>query len=837
MTDAIERSHPDVGLSVPAKVDETPVDQRAVQLPNFLLRILPSYGTPQWLQADMWRSFVRNQPLAVICRDTLISNLLALDWKVSARNAEDEGLPRIKNAVDYYTELFTYLEGDFDTYIDLMVQDLLTLPFGGAAEIGRVDDDPDGAVLWAEHIDAATLYPTYDRENPVTQMMREVPARPVVFPAHAIERIYLSPRPELLRRGWGMAPPEKIYLAIEMLFRGDHYYWKLLIDTPEAGILDLGDMSEAAAKTWIESFRELFSGVDGMKVPILHSHTTPASWIPFNRPPIDLLYDKTTLKYAQILAAGYGIRLSDLGMGDLGGGGEGTLAGVIRGERQTRRTGSAVVREKTSNHFNHLLPRELMFGWVEQDIEEVVGRGRALLALSQGLGVSQGSGLISAKEGRAELAASGLLKTEINPEEMPEQETQDAGFAGALQRLLGGGGGDQGQAEADAASGEDEVPVSDGGRGDMPGPVGRAIKRLVSRRKEPGRRAQPTQEQLLRAMRLIVAPGLEAIKAKATDVRLRRLIRAATRYVVPEIAIQFRSLTDEQITENWLPEMHKLTFGEPSIFSGSELIERQDEEARKIVENHLDDEGWWKTASSMEKSAIVDLYVASYERGIALQADRILRALYEEGIGTRPDIVGINFNLRNRKTIAQLRERAAEMVRRVDEGTKTFLQRMIVSGVRQGLSSPDIARAMREGAVAEDILKMDGFTSEVIDTVLRGLTDMSEFRTESITNTEIARAENSGLLGQLEKSGLTQKAWRHFGPEGISPSGNLHPCEICSANEALGFVPLDYMFETVFEPAATPPAHPSVDHCGIVFSEEELFEKVASGEYEPWTGD
>jgi hypothetical protein len=239
----------------------------------------------------------------------------------------------------------------------------------------------------------------------------------------------------------------------------------------------------------------------------------------------------------------------------------------------------------------------------------------------------------------------------------------------------------------------------------------------------------------------------------------------------------------------------------------------------------------------MEKSAIVDLYVASYERGIALQADRILRALYEEGIGTRPDIVGINFNLRNRKTIAQLRERAAEMVRRVDEGTKTFLQRMIVSGVRQGLSSPDIARAMREGAVAEDILKMDGFTSEVIDTVLRGLTDMSEFRTESITNTEIARAENSGLLGQLEKSGLTQKAWRHFGPEGISPSGNLHPCEICSANEALGFVPLDYMFETVFEPAATPPAHPSVDHCGIVFSEEELFEKVASGEYEPWTGD
>jgi hypothetical protein len=835
----VERKHPDVGLSVPSEVDETPRDQRAAQLPRYLQRLLPYYGHPEWLVAERWRSFVRNQPLAIVCRDTLISNILSLDWSVSARNPEDQKLDRVKKAIDYYTELFTYLEGDLDTYIELLLQDTLDLPFGGAVEVGREGDEPDGVVLWAEHIDAATLYPTYDPEFPVSQIIRDVPMQVVSFPSHSIERVYMTPRPELRRKGWGMPPPEKVYLAVEMLFRGDYYYWQMLLDTPEAGILDLGDMQEAAAAKWLAEFRAMFSGIDGFKIPVLHSHTTPAQWIPLNRPPIDLLYDKTTLKYAQILAAGYGLRLSDIGMGDLAAGGEGTLAGVIRGERQTRRSGFGVVKEKVRNHFDHLLPKELQFNLQDRDVEEMVGRGRALLALSQGLGTAIGAGIIDTKEARSEFSASGVFDTDIDPDKEMEQGQEQLGGLAALLGIgkKGQKPGEQppGQAEAqadedEAAEGEDEVPPSQGGRGAQSSIIGRIIRRA-----RPTPRTPPTHEELEERLRRLIEPGLKRIPNRAEGAYLRRLLKVATRKMVPHISTTLRAMTDDQIQEFWLPESHKLTFGESSAFTDIDLIVRQDDEAKDALNAPLDDEDWWKLVGKVGKQDLVDLYVAAYGVGAQDMAEQIARALYEEGRRRRPG-VAISFSLRNRRTLELLDRTAAELVRRIDEGTRTFIRRIIVSGVRQGVASPEIAQALRDGATAEDILRMDGFLDEAIDTIRSGLTDMAEGRTKSIVNTEINRAENTGKLGQMSRSGLRLKAWQHLGPRGITAAGNVHPCEICAGNEELGFVALDYEYATVFEASPFPPGHPGECHCTIIFNEEDLARSVGAGEYEPWDG-
>ncbi|KKL78421.1 hypothetical protein LCGC14_2024990, partial [marine sediment metagenome] len=406
-----------------AKEATKPERQRAISLTAYLQRFIPYWGHPGWLEAARWRQFVRNQPIAIICRETLVENLLSMDWKISAKESEDDS-KKTKDDAEWYTDMFMKLEDDFDNYLELICQDLLDLPFGAAVEIFREDDDPEGNVLWAEHIDAATLYPTLNYDYPVLQKVPEIISKTVTFPRHAVERVYMTPRPEIKRKGWGMAPPEKIYLAIEMLYRGDKYYANLLLDTPEAGILDLGDMKKESAEEWISSMKDLFQGIDGMKVPVLYEHRTPAKWIPLNRPPIDMLYDKTTLKYAQITAAGYGMRLSDIGMSEVGG--EKTLAGVIRGERQTKRSGFALVRSKTENHFNALLPDNLKWTWEDTDEESQMARGRALQTVGMALTqlTSGEQPILSGEEARQELIATGLLSIEIDAKEMPEEKEQ-----------------------------------------------------------------------------------------------------------------------------------------------------------------------------------------------------------------------------------------------------------------------------------------------------------------------------------------------------------------------------------------------------------------------------
>jgi len=834
-------------------------EPRSLDIPAYLLRLLPYYGHPQWLLAAQWRAFVRNQPIAAICRDTLLDNLKNLEWDVVPTDPESASDPEVKKAVQYYSDLVEHLEGDFDSYIDLMGQDLFDLPFGAAAELGRLDDAADGPVVWVKHLDGGTLYPSDEPQMPVYQSLPEAMGRVVAFPHWAIDRMTFSPRPEIRRRGWGMAPPEKVYLAIEMLFRGDNYYWKLLLDTPEAGILDLIDMSRESAEQWLDQFRTLFQGIDGMKVPVLHSHTKPAVWIPLNRPPTDIIYDKAMMNYGQIVAAGYGMRLSDIGIQEEGGGG--TLAGVIRAERQTRRSGFASAREKFRNHINRIIqnvqPPVIKFTWIERDDEAMVARGRAMLAVGQALTTLQGGGLISAEEGRMELVAQGLMETDIDPKKLPEppkQENPLAALFGAGAKvgkdgsIQPGGKPSQGQDEQAKAGVEGETPASAGGRGSQSKPEGLAARiwsgltrRTESTEPKPGapygkNPATRDAKSLLKELDGIIAPGLSLIPQKAKEkegIRLRRLIRAATKALVPRASLAFRSMDDEAV-DYWVEEMSKLDFDMPSELDG--FVTRQDsEEARAAVEDLLADEDWWITAPTLDKATLLEVYAAAYSMGATDMVEQIARLLYEQGVA--PTLApSVSFALTNPITIRGLEGRAGDLVTYIDDGTMTFIKRIITAGVRQGLSSPDIARALRDGANAEEVLSNEGFMADVIEVIMRGLTDMSEARTNSIVNYEVAWAENAGKWEWMKNSGFQEMAWVHLGERGVTDKGNIHPCPICERNESLGFVPIDNFYETVFEPANFPPAHPGVCHCDIVFNPEELVALIKQGRFTPWAG-
>jgi hypothetical protein len=828
----------DEQLIVPAEVEERPQDQRAIQIRPVLSRLLPFWGHPSYLSATRWRAFVRNQPLALVFRDTLINHMLSSEWDIQPRDPDDEDKD-IGEAIEYYTELFDQgLDEGFDHHLELIAQDYLDLPIGGTAELGRLDDDPDGPVVWAQHVDAATLYPTYDYDYPLRQALAEAPGRVVAFPRHAVERIYMTPRPEIMRKGWGMAPPEKAYLAMELLFRGDRYYANLLLDTPEAGILDLKDMEKESALEWVESMRELFFGIDGFKVPVLYEHNEDVKWIPLNRPPLDMMYDKVTMKYAQIMAGAYGLRLSDIGLDEVSG--ERTLAGVIRGERQSKRSGYGRLGSALENYFNKLLPHQLKFRWLDRDEETIVAKGKAMISVGQGLKVLKDGGFIDQAEGRKQLVAEGLFSIDLDPDKVPEppMPTLPPGINpfGNTQPANG---------KPPQPSQNDKVAPSDGGRGEIAGPVGRsAVTRIWDRltgraTPEPGSNpAIVSQEELLERMEAIIKPGLMGIvsAARSEPVRLRRLIRAMTKHMVPEMVNVVKALSDYQIHSFYLPEMHALTFGEPSELDSLAMRNILDE-AKKVLDTHLEDDDWWKTASAYERASILSIFAEAYERGLAEQALLMIRALYEEGLRPSP-AVGISFELTNPAVIRRLQESAGLLVRRIDEGTMFFIRRLIVAGVRQGLASDRIAAALRDGARAEAILADEGYMADVIEAVLEGMIEMSEARTNSIVNTEINRVENEAKRDQMKQSGLATKGWRHLGKRGVTEAGNEHPCPICKGNEDLGFVPIDYVYATVFEEGAqTPPGHPNVCHCSIRFDESELFNVVGRGEFTPWAGD
>ena len=404
----------------PLKITQAP-GQRSLNLDDaYLWRYVAPWSRPASYSADIWRNFVKMQPVAVICRETLIANLLSLDWKISPRDStqQDELRPTIR----YYTKLIeqgAYGGLDYSGHLEWICSDLLDLPFGAAAEVGRKGDVPGGRVYWMKPLDGGTLSPTLNEDFPVVQYYSTT--EPIYFPAHAIDRIYMSPRTEIIQEGWGMAPPEKIYFAIEMLIRGDRYYADLLLDVPMAGILDLGDMEMKAAQDWSKSFRDLLTaGPESFKIPVLYEHNNEVKFIPFGKVPNDIMYDRITLKYAGIVAAAYGMALSDIGIALSANGGE-TLAGTIRQERHTRKTGFARLKRKTQAYFNFMLPDSLEFGWIDLDDEVSTALGRARLANATAFNQYTQMGAFTAAEARLQTIADGLITVPV-PEKIPQEK-------------------------------------------------------------------------------------------------------------------------------------------------------------------------------------------------------------------------------------------------------------------------------------------------------------------------------------------------------------------------------------------------------------------------------
>lgn len=417
-------------LNIPQPTKEKHPRQRSINISDlFLTRFTPPWSRPPSLPAYTWRNWVMNQPIAISYRETLIANCLSLDWKITPKDSAYK--KELDPTIRYYTKLFqnggNYLGTDYSGLFEWIAGDVLDLPYGGAAEIGRRGDTPGGRVHWIRPLDGGTMYPTLNQDYPAVQYYQGYDA--IAFPAHAIARTYLSPQSYIYREGWGMAPPEKAYFAISLLNTGDKYYANLLLDVPTAGILDLGDMERSAAEEWVTAFKTFVNDTTtSFRVPVLYEHNNEVKYIPFGKVPNDIMYNEITLRYASLLGACYGMNPNDIGMASTSAGGQ-TLAGTIRSERLTRKNGLAKLKAKMTFFFNKILPESLEFNFIDNDDEQMVALGRARLATATAMNILQDNGNLTQQEIRSQIIQDGLVTIGI-PDKLPRgaKEKQEAKF-------------------------------------------------------------------------------------------------------------------------------------------------------------------------------------------------------------------------------------------------------------------------------------------------------------------------------------------------------------------------------------------------------------------------
>jgi hypothetical protein len=131
------------------------------------------------------------------------------------------------------------------------------------------------------------------------------------------------------------------------------------------------------------------------------------------------MFDRITNRYAALVCAAYGMTLSDIGIQSTSSGGE-TLAGAIRSERKTRKTGYARLKKKLKYYFDQILPPTLEFTYVDYDDEVNVALGRSRLANATAMKMLIESGQFTPEETRKQLIVDGMFTIGI-PEGLPPE--------------------------------------------------------------------------------------------------------------------------------------------------------------------------------------------------------------------------------------------------------------------------------------------------------------------------------------------------------------------------------------------------------------------------------
>ena len=323
-----------------------------------------------------------------------------------------------------------------------------------------------------------------------------------------------------------------------------------------------------------------------------------------------------------------------------------------------------------------------------------------------------------------------------------------------------------------------------------------------------------------------------ALKFSPPKEIIRRMVEEGLKALYPVV---LRANVDKvgkaEYYERWLDELVLLYLGEESILTG--VIEKQEtdenkEKIKTIIEEELAKNNWWEI--DLSDLMILAALAAAFNETATETVIEIQRALFEDGIIEIPGLEpGWEFVLTDVLTLAQLRDYAGQMIQNVNEGTKFFIRRALYRGIKEGLSQASIRDMIAAGQGVEAVLAEDPILEAMSRLVVQEIKTMTGLRVDRILEFELNQARTLAKIEVMRRAGLTTKGWEHTGPE--KPGD---PCEICMENIAVGYVPLDFRYKSVFGECLGPLAHPN-GHCALKYNRRELAKFTKQPDF--WQGD
>lgn len=651
---------------------------KGVREPAVITRRPVTFYDPLVLSANQWRGLVGGAPVVRACIQTMIMQITGLEYRVES---EDE------KAIEYYTELLETADdgGGFQDLVARVIEDTLTIPFGGAIELGRYGD---GVVAWAAHLDSGLMKPTYDDRYPYAQLSPYTGAlNPVLFREWEVVRIKWQPQVDTRSYGWTKTPCMDCLPAIQGLLRSDRFWQAMTTDSPPLGILDMLGVSEDDARTWLEGWKTMMAGIDPYKIPIMAGDGREAEaghieFISFARSATDVSLEALVKRYAELVTANFGMFTADLGLF----GQEMRLAGATKMMDLSKRQGLAHLLRRLAHRINaDILPDGVWFFWNDVDVEDTVRKESAKKLASDRLKALVDSGTITPSQSFDQAVAEGLLTIE---------EPQFAGGNGHEPPDKGGGGKPKSDDAADTKGKELGDDRS------LP-PKGEALLRQGSAEIPP--RAFPTSSKAARDFGKVVGPAMMGVAQSFTRARISKLV---------DVGI------------------------EAGLAAEGRTIEERASPAEQAIEALLRGSDWWKAPDIVEKTQ--EALRLAYEEGLIESSGELASAFGTAGIS--PSVGITSAKLTARPVLEQLRNQAMLLQGRIDEGTLHFAKQEIMKGVRQGIGTPEISRRILKDRVRRGVLEtFRGRALSIVNTEVN----------KAATSATIAQQEYVGLTRRV----------------------------------------------------------------------------------------
>lgn len=390
-----------------------PTQGKAIQQPTqpYLPRTNFRFTDPTGFTADQWRLIAR-EPVNQMAQRFLQRELTALSWEITSDRKNDPRIDKYKKA---WKSIFDGGQG-YIPWLSRILSDVFTVPFGGVSEVGYKGGD----LAYCNHVDAATVLPTYLKEVPYVQVNPDNWEQRVYFKPGELSRLWANARGEIRWKEYQRPPTEEAFMVIEALSKIYLYSMQELTDTPSMGILDLADMTKEEALDWANGFQQLLKGIDPFKIPVLYDHDTPANWIPFNRGPEELGINEQFRRYVELCLGFYGLSIGDLRLFER----TATKAGERVSQMVTERSGVGYWAAIVAEYLTELLPDGLQFRYKQPRPERdkiVAERKAAQLNMLQA--ATGGKAFINVEDAVEEAMALEIFTTEVTalkPEDQPQ---------------------------------------------------------------------------------------------------------------------------------------------------------------------------------------------------------------------------------------------------------------------------------------------------------------------------------------------------------------------------------------------------------------------------------